>query len=270
VPFVPTLGGRVFARHAGSGPDLLLIGGVLDDATTWQPHARALAHRFRVTTFDPRSVGQSTTPIGPYTVGELADDALAVLDHVGAASAHVVGVSLGGLVAQRLAARHPERVRSLVLGGSWARSDRYLRALLRSWTVAAERARSLEELLGSVELWTRTRGAWNEGVIDEELAHEERTFPEVAFRLVREGFIATVSAAFDDQDLAAVEQPALVLRGEDDRVVSEALARDLADRLDDARFETIARAGHAAHLDAPDAFVDALQDFLALSPAPVR
>ena len=269
MPFVSTLGGRVFARQAGSGDDVLLVGGAGDEVGAWDPHVRALSERFRVTTFDPRSVGQSTTPIGPYTVGELTADAVAVLDRFDIERTHVVGASLGGLVAQRLAVEHPDRVSSLVLSGTWARSDRYLRALLRSWTVTAERARSVDELLAQIDLWTRSRPTWNVGTIDDEIAHEERTFPGVAFHLVRDGFIATVAAAFghdDSQRLGGVEAPVLVLAGEADLVVPEALARDLAGRFGNATFATIAGAGHAAHLDAPERFVAAVEGFWARHP----
>src|SRR4029079_18649747 len=87
-------------------------------ATGWWRTIPVLAQRFRVISFDNRGSGRSEKPRGPYTVAQLADDAASVLDVAGEQSAHVYGLSMGGMIAQQLALARPERVRSLVLGAS--------------------------------------------------------------------------------------------------------------------------------------------------------
>src|SRR4051794_28993251 len=98
-----------------SGDVVLFIHGLAYSRVGWGPGPGLLADEFRVVLFDNRGVGNSDVPRGPYTVGEMADDALAVLDAVGAERAHVVGVSLGGYIAQELTVTHPDRVEKLVL-----------------------------------------------------------------------------------------------------------------------------------------------------------
>lgn len=104
----------------GSGDPLLLVMGVAGHHRMWgQPLLDRLAERFDVVAFDHRGIGESHVAEAGFTIGDLADDAAAVLDHLGWDSAHVMGISMGGAVAQELALTHPERVRRLVLGCTW-------------------------------------------------------------------------------------------------------------------------------------------------------
>ncbi len=99
----------------GQGPDVLLISGLGYGGWMWRWLAAELAPRFRVTTFDSRGLGGSDKPEGPYTTRLMAQDAAELLRGLGVRNAHVVGLSLGGMVAQELVLGWPERVRSLVL-----------------------------------------------------------------------------------------------------------------------------------------------------------
>src|SRR5205814_6195516 len=102
----------------GSGAPVLLLQGLGYTREGWGPLRERLAHRFRVLSYDNRGIGESEIPPGPYTVDELAGDALQVLDEAGVQRAHVIGASLGGMVAQLVAAEHPDRVHRLVLVGT--------------------------------------------------------------------------------------------------------------------------------------------------------
>src|SRR3954469_23446012 len=102
----------------GAGPTLLLIMGLGLSGGAWWRSVPTLAKRFRVITYDNRGTGGSTALTYPYTTEAMADDALAVLESAGAEHAHVYGMSLGGMVAQQLALRHPKRVHGLVLGAT--------------------------------------------------------------------------------------------------------------------------------------------------------
>jgi pimeloyl-ACP methyl ester carboxylesterase len=108
-------GARLHYDIHGDGPDVLLVHGTGIARQAWSPQVAGLRDRFRVIAFDNRGIGQSTLGSGPLTVERMAADALAVLDDAGIARAHVVGHSLGGLVAIALALHDPERVRSLAL-----------------------------------------------------------------------------------------------------------------------------------------------------------
>lgn len=101
----------------GTGEPLLLIMGFGASSAAWRPElVEALARSFRVITFDNRGTGQSDKPDAPYTLALMADDAAGLLDALGIGSAHVFGVSMGGMIAQEFALRHPAKLRGLVLG----------------------------------------------------------------------------------------------------------------------------------------------------------
>lgn len=246
-------GTTLYWESTGSGEPVLLVMGLGMPATGWWRTAPVLAKRFRVLAFDNRGCGRSGHPRGPYTLGQLADDALAVLDAAGEASAHVYGVSLGGMIAQELALRAPDRVCSLVLGATTAGG--------------AEHEQPDEETLG----FLRRRGAMppEEGVWASipyvygpaTLEHAaERIAEDVEQRLRfapdRGGYEAQIAAASRHDTtarLTAIDAPALVVHGDADRIVPVGNGRRLADRLPSGRFHLLAGAGHLYMTDAPEA-----------------
>jgi 3-oxoadipate enol-lactonase len=118
MPFAERDGTRLYWEEAGSGDPVLLIMGLGMNATGWWRTIPLLAGRYRVLAFDNRGVGRSDRPPGPYSVPQLADDAVAILDAADEQRAHIYGISLGGMIAQEVVLRHPERVRGLVLGAT--------------------------------------------------------------------------------------------------------------------------------------------------------
>jgi 3-oxoadipate enol-lactonase len=121
---------KIWTEQVGQGPDVLLIGGAGDTVESWQFQLDGLADRYRLTAFDNRGAGRTAMPPGPVSAEMMADDAAAVLQALEVPSAHVAGFSGASIVAQELALRHPELVRSLVLQSTWPVPDAYLRAWL--------------------------------------------------------------------------------------------------------------------------------------------
>src|SRR6185503_20953113 len=107
---------KIYWEEQGSGDPILLIMGLGASLEAWDRTAPVLASRYRVILFDNRGVGRSDVPPGPYSLEMMADDAAAVLDAAGVQAAHVYGASMGGMIAQEFALRHPTRVRKLILG----------------------------------------------------------------------------------------------------------------------------------------------------------
>jgi 3-oxoadipate enol-lactonase len=99
----------------GSGEPVLLIPGLGSDAGTWATFLPVLKDGYKSILLENRGSARSTKPEGPYTTESMAEDAVALLDHLGIEQVHLIGKSMGGMIAQIFAARHPERVRSLVL-----------------------------------------------------------------------------------------------------------------------------------------------------------
>lgn len=116
MPYVASTGAHLWWEEEGTGDPVLLIQGLGYPGAMWYRVVPPLAERFRAIHFDNRGTGATGVPPGPYTIEMMAMDAAAVLDAAGAERAHVIGVSMGGLIAQELALTRPERVRSLILG----------------------------------------------------------------------------------------------------------------------------------------------------------
>ncbi len=163
----------------GSGPDVLLIGGLGDPVESWQSQLDGLADSFRMTAFDNRGVGRSPLPDGPFTVESMADDAASVLRAAGIGSAHVGGFSGGSVIAQELAIRHPDLVRSLVLVSTWARVDPYFEAMGRAWRWMVANAPGDREFLEAFFVWIYTRRAHLDGTVGQ-IVEESLAFPHAA------------------------------------------------------------------------------------------
>src|SRR5256885_10208047 len=143
----------VFGRR--DGEPVLMIQGLGADERGWTLQRRAIGRDHRGIVFDNRGVGRSDKPVGQYSLEQIAEDALAVLDDAGYESAHVMGASMGGVIPQIVAVLHPERVRSLILACTACRHLAWRRELLEDWAALAQAqgmrafaARNLRWLVG--------------------------------------------------------------------------------------------------------------------------
>lgn len=239
----------------GQGPPLLLIHGLGYCRAGWGPAAERLAETFRVIRFDNRGVGDSDKPRGPYTVGTLTHDALAVLDAAGVDRAHVVGVSLGGLVAQTLAAIESARVDHLVLVGSTQGGIHSHGVPAASLRLMAEApALEHEELLRRLvvnALSPRTL-AERPDLVEEILAYRRRHAPNLGSWLSQ----AAAGAWFGLLGRRSpVDAPTLVLHGDSDEVMDVRNGEVLARGIPGARLVVFEDAGHLLFWEEPDRFV---------------
>src|ERR1700686_1005878 len=126
--FVENQGARIYWDEQGQGEPVLLIMGLGYPSAMWYRTRPALASHYRTIALDNRGAGQSDTPPGPYSIRLMASDAAAVLEAAGSESAHVFGVSMGGMIAQEFALQYPQRVLSLILGCTAAGGSTVVRA----------------------------------------------------------------------------------------------------------------------------------------------
>ena len=237
----------------GEGPEVLLIAGLGDPAETWTAQLQGLADRYRLIAFDNRGSGRSPLPDEPLSVASMAEDAAHVLDARGVGSAHVVGHSGGSVVAQELALRRPDLVRSLMLVGAWARPDEYLRSMAASWRWMAAAAPSPQALLEAFFLWLYTPAAHADGTVEQAVTRA-LAFPHPQ---TPAGFVGQLDA-FTDHDmldrLPGIAAPTLVLAGELDIATPPRLGQLVAQQIPNAEFEVLPGQAHRPFEEIPEHF----------------
>ena len=253
---------RIAWERHGSGPPLLLIHGLGYARWGWEPVLPGLAERFSVVSFDNRGIGESDAPPGPYTAAQMAADAVQVLDEAGVERAHVVGTSLGGMVAQEVALGHPDRVGRLVLccttpGGLRAYAMPSVTIALMAEAATLEPAVALRRFVENA-LAPATVEAHPE-IVERIMAHRLATAQDPAAWAAQ----ASAGAAFDAYDrLGAVAAPTLVQHGDEDVVVDPRNADLLVELLPDARLERFPGTGHLYFWEQPVRFVTSVCAFL--------
>jgi 3-oxoadipate enol-lactonase len=266
---------ELFYEEQGTGDPLLLVMGLAADSTAWMFQVPEFARHYRTIAFDNRGVGRSTKPPGPYSITQMADDAAGLLDTLGIARAHVVGVSMGGMIAQELALRHPGRVRGLVLGCTYPEPDDEIHRQQRS---------SVTELGGTVSDAGDTTidltaldpfrffqlllpRVFNQSYIDTELPRLIQVFSgALQYGFSLEAILGQVAAVMGHRATDRLHQitaPTLVITGDADRLIPPANSDILARSIPQARLVKIPGGSHGFNFETPDVFNREVLDFLA-------
>lgn len=263
MPYVVGGGPRLHYGRTGEGEPLLWITGFTISAAVFDPILPLYADRFECVTYDNRGAGRSEAPMRPVSIPELAGDAARVLDAAGLESAHVYGLSMGGMVAQEMAIRFPQRVRGLILGGSTPGGPRAVRptgrelAALGRGILGAGRGPDrqwLSALLFS-EAFRREHPERVRALLPHFGAHRSRPHGK-AGHLLATVYHDTVSR------LSRIQAPTLVFHGGADAMAPLANAHLLVERIADAELEIVPGAGHAYLLEQPELSRDMLLEWL--------
>jgi pimeloyl-ACP methyl ester carboxylesterase len=267
----------------GSGEPLLLIEGLGYAAWMWYKQIPVFSRRYQVILFDNRGAGNTDKPDSEYSIEIMADDASGLLRTLGIAQAHVLGISLGGFIAQELALRHPDLVKSLCLvstnsgpGKRAMRNSQHVNGIFKLWGI----------LPGTFEMGGKASVplGFEYGITKEDriryglsLAFTPdyyRKHPEEIDRIVgwrlenpQPGYAWTrqlmAGMNFDSSARAeSIHAPALVLNGAEDRIVTPESARELAGRIPDSRYVEIEGSGHLLFIERSDEFNETVISFL--------
>ena len=242
------------------GEPLLLIHGLGADSRGWIMQKRALASRFRLVMVDNRGVGRSDSPPGPYDMEVMAADAIAALDHAGYGSAHILGASMGGILAQVIGVRHPERVRSLTLACTAAHHYGWRKDLLADWAEQAESIGMREFVRRNLHWMIGSRSV-------RRMAPAMTILGPLAFNVAAESFIAQIHAILDIDDglrdeLATVSVPTLVLCGSQDVLTTQGDSEEIADLIPGAELAIVRGGAHLFMVEQAGAFNRTVTDFL--------
>ncbi|MGW5521180.1 3-oxoadipate enol-lactonase [Gordonia sp. NPDC003950] len=242
-------------------PVVVLSNSLGSDHRMWDAQLPELEKHFRVVRYDTRGHGASPVPAGPYSIDDLADDVVALLDRLGVASAHVVGLSLGGMTAMRLAVRNPDRVNRIGLLCTAA----YLPPAT-GWTDRAATVRAGGS--GAVADAVLTRWFSPGFLADDANSDRLDHFREMIAATPGEGYAGCCEAiaAMDQRaDISAITAATLAIAGADDPATPPEMLAALADSVPDAKLLVVDDAAHLANAEQPDIITPALIEHLEYS-----
>jgi len=242
------------------GTPVLLIQGLGMDGRGWALQRGAFGRKHRCIAPDNRGTGHSDAPPGPYDLSRMAEDAVQVLDDAGVERAHIVGASMGGVIAQIIGVLHPERVRSLTLACTACQHHEWRRELLAEWANVVS-DRGMSGLMDDGMRW----------LIGPRLQRRFGVFVNVLARQLVQtkphAFVAQVDAILDASDalrfeLPKVSVPTLVITGSQDTLTPLGDAEELAELIGTSRLYVLRGAAHGLMAEAPNAFNDVVLRFL--------
>jgi pimeloyl-ACP methyl ester carboxylesterase/molybdopterin/thiamine biosynthesis adenylyltransferase len=258
-------GAELYYEMEGEGDNLLLIGPLGADSSFWARQVQQLSKYFRVITFDSRGTGFSTACKQSHSTVEIAEDAIALLKKLGIRRTHVVGLALGGLVAQHIAVLQPTLVDQMALVSTYAKADEVISATVAYWQQIATR-QGMDALFdASVEsLFSSDYVQSANGEID-----KLRTFFHLNLQDPKNFIYQSTAGVLHDSRalLSKIACPTLVLHGGTDRVVDVSHGKDLAAGIRGSRFHLMERGSHFMNWEHPESFNETVFQFFA---APVE
>ncbi len=256
--FVENQGTKIYWDEQGQGPPLLLIIGLGYASALWHRTRPVLAQRYSTIAFDNRGVGLSDVPPGPYSIAAMASDAAAVLDAAGVSSAHVFGISMGGMIAQEFALQYPARTRSLILGCTAAGGPSAVRAESKVTDVLFARDMTPEQAREAILPYIYDAATPREK-IDEDTRVRERWLPTPA------GYMAQLQAILAWEGYSRIAQitaPTLVIHGKSDALVPPGNGELIAGRIPGATLILLEHASHLFLTDQTEQAHQAILEFL--------
>lgn len=245
----------------GEGPEtIVLINGLADDLESWGYQVPDfLAAGYRVLSIDNRGIGGSDSPAGPYTSRMLADDAKALVDHLGMTGFHLMGVSMGGMISQEYALAYPEDLKSVTFACTYAAPGPFCSRMFDLWAdMAADHG--VPFVMRDVTLWAFTVPFFSERA--DELAEFEAGMAEIAMPV--DAYLAQLNViqTHDATDrIGGLSVPCLVLAGEEDILIPTRLSKELHNLIPHAEWRTVP-GGHACIWESPTPFNVAFLDFV--------
>ena len=239
---------------------ILMIQGLGASKNAWNLQRIAMATRFRSISLDNRGAGRSDKPTQPFTLEQMADDAIAVLDAAGVETAHVVGASMGGVISQIIAVKYPHRVRSLTLVCTACRNHPWRQELLQSWAHTAEE-KGMIEVGKEAAQWVMSPRSFRR------LVPAFTWMGPLAALRPRHSFVSQIQAILDTREdlvdeLSSITAPTMVIVGNQDILTPRGDSEEIAERIPDAELVVISGAAHGLMMEHSTTFNKILIEFL--------
>lgn len=253
---------EIYHEIHGRGEPLLLIMGLGSDLAGWMFQVLEFSKRYRVVAFDNRGVGRTDAPDAPYSIPMMADDASGLMDALDVGSAHVLGISMGGFIAQELALRHPRRVRSMILAATGTHVDARGAFQLDVWRRLIEAGENRELYIRESLPWLFTESFFENTRVVDGMIKMRRSYP---YPQPAGAYARQVGAclSFDSRErLGAITAPTLVVVGERDPLFPPERSTELAEGIGGAEIVVLEGGAHGFTIEIPEAFNGTVLSFL--------
>jgi pimeloyl-ACP methyl ester carboxylesterase len=262
MPWLAVDGVDLHYDERGAGAPVVFSHGLLWSGAMFEREIAALSSRYRCIAYDHRGQGRSASSPRPYDMERLTEDAIAVIEKLGAAPCHFVGLSMGGFVGMRLAARRPELLKTLTLIETAADREPLLNvpkyrmmAMVARWVGLRPLAAPVMKIMfGATFLRDAARAGERERLRGELMALDVPRVEAALASVVEREAIAP--------ELGRIKTPTLVLHGDEDRAIVMPRAQAMARAIAGARMVVIPHAGHTSSIEEPEAVTRALEEFL--------
>jgi pimeloyl-ACP methyl ester carboxylesterase len=254
---------QLFHDEKGQGEPLVFLNGLSGDHHYWRGQLRAFGKDYRCLALDNRDVGQSSYAAQSYTIRDMAGDVLEWLDWLALPAAHIVGLSMGGAIAQELAVLAPRRVRSLALVATVARADEWFRDQLRAFALIRRQVADTSAFFDAILPWWVSHRFFDES---ERVSWLRAFLRQNPHPQNLDGFLRQLDALsrHDAGDrLRGIVCPVLVMVGEDDSVAPLRYSRQFLEYISQAQLMVLRGVGHAPAIEDAGQFNSRLREFLA-------
>ena len=252
----------LYYESHGQGEPLVLIAGVGTDSQSWASQLPDFTKSFRVVVFDNRGIGRTDKPAGAYSVDQMAQDAVNLMHVLDIPQAHILGHSLGGLIAQQLALKHPSSVKSLMLCSTSAKVPAITNFVLQNWLVSLQNDIPLNLYMRNVLPWIFSSDFFeNQSKVENFLTLcTENPFPLTATGI--EGQTAAVATYDAREEVHKITIPTLVLAARHDILLPCSASLELHQKIPHSHMHIMETGGHACLIEQPLLYNKCVLQFL--------
>lgn len=252
---------KIYFEVRGKGKPLLMIAGLASDSQSWLPVIIPLSKKYQLITFDNRGVGRSDPDNSNLSISNLADDALALINHLKLNKVNVLGHSMGGMIAMELAKNYPERVENLILAATSVKVGNRNKFLFDSWLNMIDLGMDKQTWYRNIYYWLFSASFFDDAMLVEQIIKMAVNYRYLQSDISFKNQVNTINS-FDFTDcISDITTRTLVMYGENDILFNKNCALELL-KIPDSKEVTIVDAAHSIHIDNPESFVKNVVEFI--------
>jgi len=252
----------LYYEEHGSGEPLVLIAGLASDSQSWLPVVEPLAKHFRVITFDNWGVGRSPLDNTGITIEQMANDCLKLIRHLNLSKVHLLGHSMGGMIAMSLAIQHPEIVNKLILEATSPKINRRNTELFNDWVTYLQTGMDKRLWFRNLFYWIFSPAFFEDKEMLSQALQMSIDYPFPQPDKSFENQIKAVNEFNATDELYKIESPTLIVNGENDLLFDNLHTEDAFAKLKNKDWVTIRGAAHSIHMEQPELFSQKVINFL--------